>query len=355
MSNGAPAMVCGQPSKIMDANASPETTFAPLENRAVDTDQPQVFRKQALGISLIILVACIWVASSQLIQAIFDDLSFDKPYFLTYFNTCGFSLWLLGALSREWGAELRDWGRLKLYLGTSMSITPLWMLSNYLFNVSLDHTSVASNSVLSSTSTLWTLVFSICLLGEVANPLKGVAVAFAVGGSALVAYSDSHRDNDKGTWAGDALSLVAAAMYGLYSVALKYKSPEGSAGLSMPLLFGLIGLFVLTLGWPVLILLHAAEVEEFSLPSLKVLGFLALNALVGSNLSDVLWAQALQLTTPLVATLGLSLTVPIGMVSDMVMHGRGFGMWYIVGSLLVTAGFSLGCAAEELWHRLEAS
>ncbi|CAE7622946.1 unnamed protein product, partial [Symbiodinium sp. CCMP2456] len=53
------------------------------------------------GLSLIVLVAIIWVAASQLIETIFKDQSFDHPYFLTYFNTCGFSFWLLASTCRR--------------------------------------------------------------------------------------------------------------------------------------------------------------------------------------------------------------------------------------------------------------
>jgi hypothetical protein len=40
----------------------------------------------------------IWVASSQLMQYIFDEENFSKPFFLTYFNTSLFTLYLFGFL-----------------------------------------------------------------------------------------------------------------------------------------------------------------------------------------------------------------------------------------------------------------
>uniref|UniRef100_A0A0A9DKK5 Uncharacterized protein n=1 Tax=Arundo donax TaxID=35708 RepID=A0A0A9DKK5_ARUDO len=40
-------------------------------------------------------------------------------------------------------------------------------------------------------------------------------------------------------------------------------------------------------------------------------------------------------TTPLVATLGMSLTIPIAMVADMVIHGRHYSAVYILGSVQV--------------------
>ena len=40
-------------------------------------------------------------------------------------------------------------------------------------------------------------------------------------------------------------------------------------------------------------------------------------------------------TTPLVATLGMSLTIPLAMVADMIIHGRHYSAVYILGSVQV--------------------
>ena len=44
-------------------------------------------------------------------------------------------------------------------------------------------------------------------------------------------------------------------------------------------------------------------------------------------------------TTPLIATLGLSLTIPLAMVADMVMHQRQYSVIYVLGSLGVSVAF----------------
>jgi len=40
-------------------------------------------------------------------------------------------------------------------------------------------------------------------------------------------------------------------------------------------------------------------------------------------------------TTPLVATLGMSLTIPLAMLADMLIHGRHYSALYILGSAQV--------------------
>jgi hypothetical protein len=49
----------------------------------------------------------------------------------------------------------------------------------------------------------------------------------------------------------------------------------------------------------------------------------------------VIRALSVVWTTPLVATLGMSLTIPIAMVADMVVHGRHYSAVYILGSVQV--------------------
>ncbi|KAL5985670.1 hypothetical protein ACLOJK_027656 [Asimina triloba] len=56
------------------------------------------------------------------------------------------------------------------------------------------------------------------------------------------------------------------------------------------------------------------------------------NGFFGSVLSDYIWALCVVWTTPLVATLGMSLTIPLSMVADMMIHGRHYSAVYMLGS-----------------------
>jgi hypothetical protein len=75
--------------------------------------------------------------------------------------------------------------------------------------------------------------------------------------------------------------------------------------------------------------------------------FLALNGTLGTTLSDFLWAQGLLLTSPLVATLGLTLTVPVAMLGDFFIHDAQFNRWFLIGSLGVLVGFILVNVAQN--------
>jgi solute carrier family 35 protein F5 len=106
----------------------------------------------------------------------------------------------------------------------------------------------------------------------------------------------------------------------------------------MLLFFGFIGLANTVLLWPFLPILHYTGVEPFVMPSASVFAFLLLNGAL-SVLSDYLWARSILITSPLLGTIGLSLTIPVAMVFDFAWNGVHFSVLYFVGSVLVITGF----------------
>lgn len=71
--------------------------------------------------------------------------------------------------------------------------------------------------------------------------------------------------------------------------------------------------------------------------SIKLFAIISLHAPSFSYiiLSDLIRALCVVWTTPLVATLGMSLTIPLAMVADMMIHGRHYSAIYILGSVQV--------------------
>eukprot|EP01104_Vermistella_antarctica_P016023 TRINITY_DN537_c0_g2_i1.p1 TRINITY_DN537_c0_g2~~TRINITY_DN537_c0_g2_i1.p1 ORF type:complete len:553 (-),score=129.02 TRINITY_DN537_c0_g2_i1:181-1839(-) len=65
-----------------------------------DVDKKKNWKKSKRLLGLGALLGCvfIWVASGEMIQFIFKDQDFNSPFFLTYFSTSLFSLYLLGFL-----------------------------------------------------------------------------------------------------------------------------------------------------------------------------------------------------------------------------------------------------------------
>ena len=55
-------------------------------------------RRYILGLGIILLVVLCWVGGDELTQNVFKNLHFDKPFFLVYFKSSMFMLYLLKLL-----------------------------------------------------------------------------------------------------------------------------------------------------------------------------------------------------------------------------------------------------------------
>lgn len=58
-----------------------------------------------------------------------------------------------------------------------------------------------------------------------------------------------------------------------------------------------------------------------------------------SLVSDFCWAYAMLLTSPLVVTVGLSMTIPLSLVGQMVLDAQYSSFVYWVGALVVVLSF----------------
>ena len=59
--------------------------------------------------------------------------------------------------------------------------------------------------------------------------------------------------------------------------------------MDIPMFFGFVGLFNLTLLWPMFFILHYGHWEEFEWPDTHQWTYLIINGLIGTVLSQVLW------------------------------------------------------------------
>lgn len=174
--------------------------------------------------------------------------------------------------------EVEDNSVLTVYETAKLSLEfcLLWFVANYLTAGCLQYTTVASSTILTSTSSIWTLVFGAMFHVEGFTARKLVGVLASLAGIVLISMVDLSGNNDENRGKfphktqgeiaiGDAMAFFSALMYGIYAVVMK-KRIGNEERVNMPLFFGLVGLFNVLFLWPGFIILHFTGVETFELP-----------------------------------------------------------------------------------------
>lgn len=227
----------------------------------------------------------------------------------------------------------------------SLLICPFWFFAQLTFNFSLKYTTVTSNTILSSTSSLFTFLVSVAVLGEAFTWVKLVSVLFCMGGTIIVSLSDSDTKSNAiatSPFLGDILALVSAGLYAVYITLIRKKLPDekkGEGQASTAQFLGFLGLFNLLIFLPVVLLLNFAKLETFHRLKWKQFGLIVGKGLLDNVLSDYLWAKAIHLTTTTVATAGLTIQVPIAAIVDS-LTGRAPRLMEYMGAAAVMVGFA---------------
>lgn len=238
----------------------------------------------------------------------------------------------------------------------------LWYLANLCSNASLSYTSVGSSTLLTSTSSFFTLIVGSIFGVEKINVKKLGALAVSIVGIALInreeSVSTSHSvDGGNGPeggyplqWLGNVLALASALLYGVYTTLLKVRVGEDEERINMFYFFGFVGVFNVVLLWPVIILFDKIGIEKFALPPTGHVWMIVLVNASSTVISDFCWALAMLLTSPLVVTVGLSATIPLALAGDMVIKGH-YGTWlYYTGAALMCFAFFVINKQENAEH-----
>jgi solute carrier family 35, member F5 len=344
-----------------------DTAVAPPK-RAQDASTPKQHStfEWTLGVVFIVIVALIWTFASVLVQYIFHELSFQGPFFLTYVGITLFAvnlpLWYVSQiLWPRFQAWLRgdSWdgkdGKLahsllltkaaghvgvRQIVKISAIVSPLWFIANFTYNQSLNMTSVTSSTIVSSTSTVFTFLLSVCVLQEPFVWLKLLGVVLCMLGNITTVFNDAglHDASAQDHVVGDLVALFAAFMYGVYISAIRRLIPDEES-VSISLFFGFLGVINFVCLLPFVVAFHYTGIESLSTLSVEILVLIGIKGLFDNVLSDYLWARAVLLTSPTVATVGLSLTVPFAIVSDYVFHQAVPSAVTMLASTLVISGF----------------
>jgi len=179
------------------------------------------------------------------------------------------------------------------------------------------------------------------------------AVIASFAGVALVSLSDSKSSpfantqtissaslNNRKPILGNFLAFLSTVFYAFYVTLLKVRIGDDSR-VNMRLFFGYVGVYNLTALWILGVVLHLTGIEQFELPETgRQWGAIITNTCI-NILSDFLYVMALLQTTPLIVTVGLSLTGPFALVGDLVFTGINARMQVVIGSLVIVSSFAI--------------
>lgn len=268
----------------------------------------------------------------------------------------------------------------------SLEFCMLWFLANYFASACLEYTSVASVTILTSTSSVWTLIFCALFRVESFTIRKLIGVMASLVGIVLISTVDltGGSDENRGSFPhktpgqiaiGDSMAFLSAVIYGMYVTVMKRRVGNEDK-VDMQLFFGLVGVFNLVFLWPLFFILHWTGLEpvcpashkparvpelfltcrQFEMPPTGQVWVIIIVCLgsghvappsanesqvnsLSSFISDISWAFAMLLTTPLVVTVGLSLTIPLSLVGEMIQYGQYSSFVYWIGAAVVFVSF----------------
>lgn len=216
----------------------------------------------------------------------------------------------------------------------------LWFLGNYGYQIALSDTEAGVVNVISSTSGLFTLILAAIFPSSSVDRFtlsKLFSVLLMVAGVVLVSLEDISLEGAT-VPVGVVWSLVGAVLYACYMVFLRRKVPTEDR-MDFTMFFGFVGLFNTIILWPGFPLLDVLGWETFQLPNKEQLLYMSVNGLIGTVLSELLWLWGCFLTSSLMATLSLSLTIPLTMVVDIFVKDVEYSLIFYIGAIPMMLSF----------------
>mmetsp|Transcript_7065 Transcript_7065/g.13322 ORF Transcript_7065/g.13322 Transcript_7065/m.13322 type:complete len:458 (+) Transcript_7065:337-1710(+) len=327
------------------------------------------------------------------------EASYSKPAFLVLCCYATFSLWgplvvfpylyfyrrlsILEYYTNEWSAALSFQ---KAFLYTCCMGMILFM-GNLGYVSGLRYISVALGSALSQGEAPLTVWLSVLVLGRYFGTWEKRGVALSLLGIALIALppllvwksqeggekegDDYYQDTDSSTsftWGqqlGGVISTFLGAFgFGAYQVFWPFfddqrYTPNAPAPPTKPIhaivdtlaTLTLVGLFLLSTGWILILFLHLTGIETFEIPPEGIRGTLILSSIL-SAVTDALNGIACVVASTVVVALAYPLIIPLSVLLQWWVDGISPSKWGAlgwIGTVLVIAGvFCLEiCAGDD--------
>jgi len=310
-----------------------------------------------------------WIGSAVFIKIIFTTMDFSKAFLMIYIAdglTCLYAFsFLRNCFNRRSRtdsdsdsdsdpASKTDTSNVN-YIKLAIIFAPCLFVPNYLYAEGLKYTTVASVEIISNSSFIFIFVLSIPILGTKFSWVKLLSICGAFGGVVLIQlidYKSESTNPNEHYLRGDIICSIATIMYAFYGIYLKKYVPDDSK-FNWFGFFGILGISVLVMFFPMFFILDACGIEEFEFPEPKLLFYLLINGICGTVLSNYTWARSVVLLSPLIAELGIGITIPLGLIANYFLEKKGYNPYYLLGSAYIMAGFVIATLHDYYDEKVE--
>lgn len=306
-----------------------------------------------------------WIVLVSMVNAMVKGASYDNPFVVAYITGACFTLYLVPDVFRWcWGGKettvetddtLNQLVLVPLpprrYAMLACEIGVIYYVYSTLGAMSLRYTTAGNQTILSTTSSLFTLVLGGLWGVEVFSWIKFAGICTSLLGIVMVTLG---ADTDGAPTAtplnpvlGNTLATAAALMYALYLIWMKIKIGKHEV-VNERQLFGLVGVATVILCWPFVWWADWTGIAPFLLPLTLRLWLLVVVIGVLAVALDYSCILAMLLTLPLVVLLTLTTGVPLMMLSDLVFFDAPTGgVVYYSGVVLIFVAFVLVNLQDE--------
>lgn len=342
------------------------------------------------GLILLFFSVLSWILSTQLLNNVMKKTSFDHPLFSSYFNGGMFIFFGLKSLISDFWINLQKLKLNKKKSNINQTETENCILENHQYNSynssnenqsifetphlrlshkeiiivsafasllyftncflgssALKYTSASNQTILATSSSVFSLIIGVILKFEKFTIGKLISVICSMFGILFITFSSSIKssnllilNNLSNENIGNLLAIIGACSYSGFLALIRIKLGEQTDSDCNSLVYGYMGFITFICGLPILFIFNYFNWEHFEFPNDKnILIMVLLSSMLGT-ISDYLGSLASLITSPLTVSLSLSTAIPITMFIDSYFIGdSNFTLNYWIGLILIISSF----------------
>jgi len=296
------------------------------------------------GSCCLLIYLCTWEIGAICSQKV--QQNYTKPFFLSWFRwiiNVGFLIFYFPYVQckrKKNGDEplkirKKDWVQALILF--TFDIT-----ANSFYIFSLHHTIVNISNTICMGSSVWSYLFSICILKEDITIWKNLSVVLLLTGVILIiilgrdVISTSGEQNS--TVFGYTFLILGEMKFALFGV-LYSKLRHDKKSIDDTIIFiGMMALVNITLFWIPLIPMHYTGFEVFEVPSLNTV-FWMIPYVLTKPISALSLFMGYAYVGPVFFASGAVLILPLGNVTELILTNTTYNRWYYVGMTIILLAF----------------